>query len=74
MSHNTHEGIRNLFNISSISLALLFFYFIIRYQHESSNNHKVIKLKSRELRPHTILQNHKTRKVHFNFIVCNIFF
>ena len=29
MSHNTHEGIRNLFPVSSISLALLFFYFII---------------------------------------------
>ena len=29
MSHNTHEGIRNLSPVSSISLALLFFYFII---------------------------------------------
>ena len=29
MSHNTHEGIRNLSLVSSISLALLFFYFII---------------------------------------------
>ena len=28
MSHNTHEGIRNLSPISSISLTLLFFYFI----------------------------------------------
>ena len=28
MSHNTHEGIRNLSPVSSISLALLFFYFI----------------------------------------------
>ena len=28
MSHNIHEGIRNLFPVSSISLALLFFYFI----------------------------------------------
>ena len=35
MSHNTHEGIRNLSHVSSISLALLFFYFIIRYQHEA---------------------------------------
>ena len=35
MSHNTHEGIRNLSPVSSISLALLFFYFIIRYQHEA---------------------------------------
>ena len=35
MSHNTHERIRNLSPISSISLALLFFYFIIRYQHEA---------------------------------------
>ena len=35
MSHNTHKGIRNLSPISSISLALLFFYFIIRYQHEA---------------------------------------
>ena len=51
MSHNTHEGIRNLAHVSSIYLALLFFYFIIRYQHESLNNHKVRKLKSRELRP-----------------------
>ena len=69
MSHNTHEGIRNIFPISSISFALLFFYFITRYQHDSSNNHKIRKLKSRELGPQTILQNHKTRKVHFNFIV-----
>ena len=69
MSHNTHEGIRNLSPVSSISLALLFLYFITRYQHDSSNNHKIRKLKSRELRPQTILQNHKTRKVHFNFIV-----
>ena len=30
MSHNTHEGIRNLSPVSSISLALLFFYFIIQ--------------------------------------------
>ena len=30
MSHNTHEGIRNLSSISSISLALLFFYFITK--------------------------------------------
>ena len=29
MSHNTHDGIRNLSPVSSISLALLFFYFII---------------------------------------------
>ena len=29
MSHNTHEGIRNLSPVSSISLAVLFFYFII---------------------------------------------
>ena len=28
MSHNTHEGIRNLSPVSSISLALLLFYFI----------------------------------------------
>ena len=28
MSHNTHEGIRNLSPVSSISLALLFLYFI----------------------------------------------
>ena len=35
MSHNTHEGIRNLPPISSISLALLFLYFITRYQHEA---------------------------------------
>ena len=69
MSHNTHEGIRNISHVSSISHALLFFYFITRYQYDSSNNHKVRKLKSRELRPQTILQNHKTRKVHFNFIV-----
>ena len=27
MSHNIHEGIRNLSPVSSISLALLFFYF-----------------------------------------------
>ena len=60
MSHNIHERIRNLSPVSFISLALLFFYFIIRYQHESSNNHKVRKLKSRELRPQTILQNHNT--------------
>ena len=65
MSHKTHEGIRNLSHVSSISLALLFFYFITRYQHESSNNHKVKKLKPRELGPQTILQNHKTRKVYF---------
>ena len=31
MSHNTHEGIRNLSHVSSISLALLFFYFIVEY-------------------------------------------
>ena len=30
MSHNTHEGIRNLSHVSSISLALLFFYFITK--------------------------------------------
>ena len=35
MSHNTHEGIRNLSSVSSISLALLFFYFITRYQREA---------------------------------------
>ena len=35
MSHNTLGRIRNLSPISSISLALLFFYFIIRYQHEA---------------------------------------
>ena len=29
MSHDTYEGIRNLSPVSSISLALLFFYFII---------------------------------------------
>ena len=29
MTHNTHEVIRNLSLVSSISLALLFFYFII---------------------------------------------
>ena len=29
MSHNTHERIRNLSPVSSISLALLFFYFIM---------------------------------------------
>ena len=28
MSHKTHKGIRNLSPVSSISLALLFFYFI----------------------------------------------
>ena len=62
MSHNTHEGIRNLFSVSSISLALLFFYFITRYQHESSNNHKVKKLKPRELGPQTILQTIKQER------------
>ena len=35
MSHNTLGKIRNLSHVSSISLALLFFYFIIRYQHET---------------------------------------
>ena len=30
MSHNTHEGIRNLSPVSSISSALLFFYFITK--------------------------------------------
>ena len=35
MSHNTHEGIRNLSPVSSMSLTLLFFYFIIRYQHKA---------------------------------------
>ena len=35
MSHNTHEGIRNLSHVYSISLALLFFYFITRYKHEA---------------------------------------
>ena len=30
MSHNTHEGIRNLSPVSSISLTLLFFYFITK--------------------------------------------
>ena len=69
MSHNTHEGIRNFSHVSSISLALLLFYSITRYQHDSPNNHKVRKLKSRKLRPQMILQNHKIRKVHFNFIV-----
>ena len=29
MSHNTHEGIRNLSPVFFISLALLLFYFII---------------------------------------------
>ena len=32
MSHNTHERIRNLSHVSFISLALLFFYFIISYK------------------------------------------
>ena len=31
MSHNTHEGIRNLSPVFSISLALLFFYFYNNY-------------------------------------------
>ena len=35
MSHNIHEGIRNLSPVSSISLTVLFFYFITRYQHET---------------------------------------
>ena len=35
MSHNTHEGIRNFSHVSSISLALLFFWFITRNQHEA---------------------------------------
>ena len=35
MSHNTHEGIRNLSLVSFIFLAILFFYFIIHYQHEA---------------------------------------
>ena len=35
MSHNIHEGIRNLSHVSSISLALLFFYFITHYQHDA---------------------------------------
>ena len=30
MSHNIHEGIRNLSPVSFISLALLFFYFITK--------------------------------------------
>ena len=30
MSHNTHERIRNFSHVSSISLAILFFYFIIK--------------------------------------------
>ena len=34
MSHNTHEGIRNLSPVSSISLAFLFFYFIIKIRIE----------------------------------------
>ena len=37
MSHNTHEGIRNLSSVSSISLALLFFYFIINYNFSLKN-------------------------------------
>ena len=32
MSHNTLGRIRNLSPVSSISLALLFFYFIIKYE------------------------------------------
>ena len=35
MGHNTLGRIRNLSPVSSISLALLLFYFIIRYQHEA---------------------------------------
>ena len=35
MSHSTHERIRNLSHVSFIFLALLFFYFIICYQHEA---------------------------------------
>ena len=35
MSHKIHEGIRNLSPVSSIPLALLFFYFITRYPHEA---------------------------------------
>ena len=31
MSHNTHKRIRNLSHVSSISLALLFLYFIILF-------------------------------------------
>ena len=37
MSQNTHEGIRNLFPVSSISLAFLFFYFIINTFYSSLN-------------------------------------
>ena len=36
MSHNTYEGIKSIFPISSISLALLFFYFIIIYSYCSN--------------------------------------
>ena len=38
MSHNTHERIRNLSPVSSISLALLLFYFITNLIYSTSNN------------------------------------
>ena len=56
-------------NIGFLELSLLslfsLLYLSICYHHEISNNYKVRKLKPKELGPHTILQNHKTRNVHF---------
>ena len=53
-------------------LYYLFFLFFI-FQHVISMRARTItkleKLKSRELKPHMIIQNHKTRNIHFNFIV-----
>ena len=42
MSHNIHEGIRNLSLVSFISFAILFFYFITHYQHEALLNFQEI--------------------------------
>ena len=44
MSHNIHEEIRNLSPVSSISLALLFFYFITRYRSSVGFSRNILKV------------------------------
>ena len=41
MSHNIHEGIRNLSHVSSISLAFLFFYFITKKSLLGAENEQI---------------------------------
>ena len=49
LRHHLHEGIRNLSSVSSISIALLFFYFIIRYHNGKGSKIPKANIDIREL-------------------------